>query len=30
MRWTVATGLLLMGIGFSIITVQRRRRRGLG
>lgn len=27
LRWTVAIGLLLMGAGFSIVTVQRRQRR---
>ena len=27
LRWTVAIGLLLMGVGFSIVTVQRRQRR---
>jgi hypothetical protein len=27
LRWTVGLGLLLMGAGFSIVTVQRRQRR---
>jgi hypothetical protein len=27
LRWTVGIGLLLMGAGFSIVTVQRRQRR---
>jgi hypothetical protein len=27
LRWTVGIGLLLMGMGFSIVTVQRRQRR---
>ncbi len=27
LRWTVGAGLLLMGAGFSIVTVQRRQRR---
>ena len=30
LRWTVAIGLLLMGVGFSIVTVQRRQRRSTG
>jgi LPXTG-motif cell wall-anchored protein len=30
LRWSVAIGLLLMGAGFSIVTVQRRRRRNAG
>jgi cytoskeletal protein RodZ len=28
LRWTVGVGLLLVGAGFSIVTVQRRHRRG--
>jgi cytoskeletal protein RodZ len=28
LRWTVGMGLLLVGAGFSIVTVQRRHRRG--
>ena len=28
LRWTVGIGLLLTGMGFSIVTVQRRQRRG--
>lgn len=28
LRWTVGIGLVLMGMGFSIVTVQRRQRRG--
>lgn len=27
LRWTVGVGLLLMGVGFSIVTIQRRQRR---
>jgi hypothetical protein len=30
LRWTVGLGLLLMGAGFSIVTVQRRQRRDGG
>jgi uncharacterized membrane protein len=30
LRWTVGVGLLLMGVGFTIVTVQRRQRRDLG
>ena len=30
LRWTVGIGLLLMGVGFSIVTVQRRQRRDTG
>jgi hypothetical protein len=30
LRWTVGIGLLLMGVGFSIVTVQRRQRRDSG
>jgi hypothetical protein len=30
LRWAVAIGLLLMGVGFSILTVQRTRRRDGG
>jgi hypothetical protein len=30
LRWMVAGGLLLMGMGFSIVVVQRRQRRGAG
>ncbi len=30
LRWTVGIGLLLMGAGFSIVTVQRRERRDGG
>jgi hypothetical protein len=30
LRWTVGIGLLLMGVGFSIVTVQRRQRRDPG
>ena len=30
LRWTIAGGLLLMGMGFSIVTVQRRQRRDTG
>ena len=30
LRWAVAIGLLLMGVGFSILTVQRRQRRDGG
>jgi hypothetical protein len=30
LRWTVGVGLLLMGAGFSIVTVQRRQRRNTG
>ena len=30
LRWTVGIGLLLMGAGFSIVTVQRRQRRDGG
>ncbi len=28
LRWIVALGILMMGAGFSIVTVQRRQRRG--
>jgi hypothetical protein len=28
LRWTIGIGLLLMGAGFSIVTVQRRQHRG--
>ncbi len=28
LRWIVAVGILMMGAGFSIVTVQRRQRRG--
>ena len=28
LRWTIGMGLLLVGAGFSIVTVQRRHRRG--
>jgi uncharacterized surface anchored protein len=28
LRWTIGLGLLLVGAGFSIVTVQRRSRRG--
>jgi hypothetical protein len=27
LRWTVGIGLLLMGVGFSLVTIQRRQRR---
>jgi hypothetical protein len=30
LRWTVGIGLLLIGVGFSIVTVQRRQRRDTG
>ena len=30
LRWTIGVGLLLMGVGFSIVTVQRRQRRDTG
>ena len=30
LRWTVGIGLLLMGVGFSIVTIQRRERRDAG
>ena len=30
LRWTVGIGLLLIGAGFSIVTVQRRQRRNSG
>jgi len=30
LRWTVGIGLLLTGMGFSIVTVQRRQRRSTG
>ena len=30
LRWTIGVGLLLMGVGFSIVTVQRRQRRDSG
>jgi hypothetical protein len=30
LRWTIGAGLLLMGLGFSIVTVQRRQRRDSG
>jgi hypothetical protein len=30
LRWTIGIGLLLMGAGFSIVTVQRRQQRGTG
>jgi uncharacterized membrane protein len=30
LRWTVGIGLLLMGVGFSIVTMQRRERRDAG
>jgi hypothetical protein len=30
LRWTVGIGLLLMGVGFSIVTLQRRERRDAG
>ncbi len=30
LRWTIGIGLLLMGAGFSIVTVQRRHRRDTG
>jgi hypothetical protein len=30
LRWTVGGGLLLMAMGFSIVTIQRRERRGNG
>jgi hypothetical protein len=30
LSWTVGAGLLLMGAGFSIVTVQRRQRRNTG
>jgi len=30
LRWTIGAGLLLMGMGFSIVTVQRRQRRDTG
>ena len=30
LRWTVGIGVLLMAAGFSIVTVQRRHRRGIG
>ena len=29
LRWTVGIGLVLMGMGFSIVTLQRRQRRGM-
>jgi uncharacterized membrane protein len=28
LRWTVGIGIVLMGMGFSIVTLQRRQRRG--
>jgi negative regulator of sigma E activity len=28
LRWTVGIGIVLMGMGFSIVTMQRRQRRG--
>src|SRR5271167_919062 len=28
LRWIVALGILMMGAGFSIVTIQRRQRRG--
>jgi hypothetical protein len=28
LRWTIGFGLLFMGVGFSIVTAQRRQRRG--
>jgi hypothetical protein len=30
LRWTVGAGLLLMGMGFSLVTVQRLKRRNTG
>jgi uncharacterized membrane protein len=30
LRWTIGVGLLLMGVGFTIVTMQRRQRRDLG
>ncbi len=30
LRWTVGGGLLLMAMGFSLVTLQRRERRGSG
>jgi hypothetical protein len=30
LRWTIGAGLLLLGMGFSIVTVQRRQRRETG
>lgn len=30
LRWTIGAGLLLMGMGFSLVTAQRRQRRNSG
>jgi hypothetical protein len=30
LRWTIGAGLLLVGVGFSLVTVQRRQRRDSG